>query len=233
MYKNMINRPDTPRDRILNAALPLVAFEGWTDKMLRQAVDAADLPGGADDLYFPEGVLDILAYWSEQLNDEAEAKIAEMDLGSMKIRERVTQGVLARLEAISPHEEAARRAMARLTLPDSYLTGRMSGPGQLWAAADMIWRAIGDTSTDVNFYSKRTILSGVLGSTLPVWINDPDPAKMKARAFLDARIANVMQFEKLKWQFKSATKDMPSPATLLGALRYGGAPRFRRRRRRG
>jgi ubiquinone biosynthesis protein COQ9 len=229
----MIRNSDNPRDQILRAALPLVAFEGWTDKMLSQAVKDAGLPEGAADLYFPEGVLDLLAYWSESLNIAAEEKLSDLNLVDMKIRDRVTQGVLARLEVIAPHEEAARRAMSRLALPDSFLTGRMSAPGQLWAMADMIWRAIGDTSTDGNFYSKRTILSGVIASTLPVWLNDDDPAKMKARAFLDARIANVMQFEKFKWQFKSATQDMPSPASILGAIRYGGLPRFRRRRRRG
>lgn len=221
-----------PRDEILEEALGLVPFEGWTDKMLAQAVARTDLPEGADALYFPEGVLDLLAYWSEQLNLTAQERLSALTLSEMKIRDKVTQGVLARLEAIGSHEDAARRAMARLALPDSFLSGRLSATGQLWAAADMIWRAIGDTSTDANYYSKRTILSGVIGTTLPVWLNDPDPAKLKAREFLDARIANVMQFERLKWQVKSATKDWPSPASALGALRYGGLPRFKRRRRR-
>lgn len=227
----MTDKNQTPRDRILEAALSLVAFEGWTDKMLKQACADAGLPEGADDLYFPEGVLDLLTYWSEALNKEAEDRLAVVDLSSLKIRERVTQGVLARLEVITPHEEVARRAMARLAVPDSFMAGRLSAPGQLWAAADMIWRAIGDTSTDGNYYSKRTILSGVIGATLPVWLNDADPSKVKARAFLDARIANVMQFEKLKWQAKSMSENIPSPASVLGAIRYGGLPRFKRRRR--
>lgn len=227
----MTQKTLTPRDRILESALPLVVFEGWTDQMLKHAVVDAGMPDGADDLYFPEGVLDLLAYWSEVLNKKAEKKLVAIDLPSLKIRERVTQGVLTRLDVIAPHEEAARRAMARLAIPDSFLGGTLSAPGQLWAASDMIWRTIGDTSTDGNYYSKRTILSGVIGSTLPVWLNDADPSKVKAKAFLDARIANVMQFEKLKWQAKSISENMPSPAGVLGALRYGGLPRFKRRRR--
>jgi len=31
-----------------------------------------------------------------------------------------------------------------------------------------------------------------------------------------------MSFETLKWRVKSATKDFPNPAELLGHLRYGG-----------
>tara|TARA_R110002020_G_scaffold152751_4_gene330617 strand:+ start:62 stop:760 length:699 start_codon:yes stop_codon:yes gene_type:complete len=231
--KPMTETGPSPRERILQAALPMAAFEGWTDKMLRQSVKAADFPEGAEALYFPEGALDLLAFWSDQLSAKTQESIAAMDIENMKIRDRVTQGVVARLEAIHPFEEAAHRALSRLALPDTLLGGRLSGPGQLWAAADTIWRAIGDTSTDGNYYSKRTILSGVIGTTLPVWLNDDDPDKVKARAFLDARIANVMQFEKFKWQVKSKTKDWPSPASVIGALRYGGLPKFKRRRRRG
>ena len=230
--KGMTQTSQTPRDRILEAALSLVAFDGWTDKMLAEAISQAGLPQGADDLYFPEGVLELLAYWSERLNNTAKSKIENIDIEALKIRDRVTQSVLMWVESISPHEDAALRAMARLSVPDSYVTGRMSAVGQLWATADMIWRAIGDTSTDMNFYSKRTILSGVLAATLPVWLNDNDPEKVKAREFLDDRISNVMQFEKFKWQAKSVTQNWPSPASILGAIRYGKGPGFRRRRRR-
>ncbi|WP_418152532.1 COQ9 family protein [Litorimonas sp. RW-G-Af-16] len=218
---------DTMRQDILAAALTLAPFEGWTDMMLRKAERKAGLTRGAAALYFPEGPLGVIAYWAEQLDAEAAAKLAAMDLSSMKIREKVTAGVLARMEAMDDHLEAARRASSRLALPDGFAQGTR----QVWASADMIWRAIGDTSTDSNYYSKRTILSLVIGSTLPMWLSDETSNKTKARAFLDDRIANVMQFEKLKWEFKSKTENWPEPVALLGALRYGGGFKRRRRRR--
>jgi len=64
-----------------------------------------------------------------------------------------------------------------------------------------------------------------------VWLSEDEPEKPKARKFLDARIANVMSFEKAKWAFKKRTANMPNPAEILGSLRYGG--RKGRRRRRG
>ena len=45
------------RQAILNAMLPIAAFEGWTAKSLRDAVEQTDLPKGSDLLYFPEGAL--------------------------------------------------------------------------------------------------------------------------------------------------------------------------------
>ena len=161
------------------------------------------------------------------MNGKVESDLADLDQANMKIRDKVTAGVLSALYAIGPHEEAARRAMSRMSLPDAL----GQGPKQIWSAADTIWRAIGDTSTDGNYYSKRTILAGVIASTLTVWLSDDEPQKPKARKFLDDRIANVMSFEKAKWDFKKRTANMPNPAEILGSLRYGG--RKGRRRRRG
>ncbi len=216
------------RRNILRAMLPIAAFDGWTTKSLRAAVKATDLPKGAGALYFPEGPKDVIAFWAEQMDKQAEESLGAMDLPRMKIRDKVTAGVLARFEAIGPHQEAARRAMARLALPDS--AGQ--GPAQLWAAADTIWRAIGDTSTDGNYYSKRAILSAVIGSSLAAWLGDDSLDKAQGRKFLEARIANVMQFEKAKWDFKNKTKDWPNPAEILGHLRYGRRPRRRSSRAR-
>jgi len=196
-------RPDQTRDAILDAALKIAPFEGWTGLTLKRAVRDAGYPDGADELYFETGIGELLNFWSDRLNAQAEIRISKLDLETFKIRERVTQGVLARLVAIGADEEAARRASSRLILPDLAATGIK----QIWDAADMIWRAIGDTSTDANYYSKRAILSSVIGSTLPIWLSDQSDEKTQGRAFLDA---------------KSKTKDLPNPAELLGQIRYGG-----------
>ena len=217
-----MSQPDQTRDTILDAALKIAPFEGWTGLTLRRAAREAGYPDGADELFFEGGVGELLDFWSDRLNQQAAAEISKMDLDSMKIRDRVTQGVLARFSAIGTDEEAARRASSRLILPDMAATGVK----QIWQAADMIWRAIGDTSTDVNYYSKRAILSSVIGSTLPVWLSDHSDEKTQGRAFLDARIENVMSFEKMKWQVKSKTKDFPNPAEILGQIRYGGLELF-------
>jgi len=148
-----MSQPDQTRDTILDAALKIAPFEGWTGLTLRRAAREAGYPDGADELFFEGGVGELLDFWSDRLNQQAAAKISKMDLDSMKIRDRVTQGVLARLSAIGTDEEAARRASSRLILPDMAATGVK----QIWQAADMIWRTIGDTSTDGNYYSKRAI----------------------------------------------------------------------------
>lgn len=219
-----LNPSEHARRSLLEAALNIAPFEGWNSKLLREAASNVGLPKGADELYFPGGPLELIDYWNEICDEQVENDLHKLDLDNMRIRDKVTAGVLSRLYVIGPHEEAARRAIARTALPD----GLSLSPKILWRAADTIWRGIGDQSTDFNFYTKRTTLSAVISTSLATWLADQDPEKEKARAFLDARIENVMQFEKAKFQVKKGLKAMPDPTEVLGRLRHGG----RRRRRR-
>ena len=97
----MTDPSDMARQAILAAMLPIAAFEGWTAKSMREAVAQTDLPKGSDDLYFPEGPLELIRFWSEQMNQIAQDELEALDQGEMKIRDKVTAGVLARLKAVS------------------------------------------------------------------------------------------------------------------------------------
>ena len=85
---------------------------------------------------------------------------------------------------------------------------------------DAIWRAAGDTSTDYNFYTKRLILSGVYTSTAAVWFGDDTDGFEKTWAFLDRRIEDVMQIEKVKGKAEKVLSALPSPLGLMARLRY-------------
>ena len=67
---------------------------------------------------------------------------------------------------------------------------------------DKIWNALGDTSEDVNWYTKRATLSAVYSTTLLFWLGDDSERSVDTWAFLDRRIDNVMQFETVKAKLK-------------------------------
>ncbi len=213
--KAATSRADAVRDGVLEAALDEAAFEGWNARTLARASAAAGYSDGEVQLYCPDGVLDLIEWWSVQCDDGARETIQASKAN--RIRDKVTGAVLARLEQMDGYEDAASRARGRLLLPDGLDRGRKL----TWATSDMIWRAIGDRSTDYNFYTKRTILSGVFTSTFMVWVDDTDPDKAKTRAFLDKRIENVMQFEKVKGQVTKFTAGLPDVTGLASKLRYG------------
>ncbi len=109
-----------------------------------------------------------------------------------------------------------RRAVTLLALPLSGTTG----PHALYRTVDAIWRAIGDTSTDFNFYTKRALLAGVYSTVTISWFGDESEDYDDTWAFLDRRIADVMQIEKAKASVQKLGSFLPDPLALLGRLRY-------------
>lgn len=214
---------DEIRDKLLDAALSEAVFAGWSAATLQTAAKQAGIDPGAVDLACPRGVVDLLVYWSHAADKKMLETLEQADLDAMRVRERVSFAVQARLDAIGPaHKEAASRAAARLAMPDTSFTSKRL----LWHTADAIWRALGDPSTDYNFYTKRAILSGVLGSTMMVWFEGDDT---RTAAFLERRIENVMQFERFKGQMRKRLAKWPDPVAILAKLRYGaGKARPRR-----
>jgi ubiquinone biosynthesis protein COQ9 len=145
-------------------------------------------------------------------------------LPQLKVRERIALAVKLRLAVLRPHKEAARRAAALLTLPPHASLGMKL----LYRTVDAIWRGIGDTSTDFNFYSKRAILAGVYSATLLRWFSDTSTDEEITDAFLQRRIDDVMRFEKFKAQVRERAGGLPSLSEILNpGMRNPSAPRSR------
>ncbi len=191
------------RDRLLAAALEEAPFSGWTAASLKAAVRTAGLSDGEAVLAAPRGAADLLDRFEEQAD---EAMLANTQFGSNSLRGRVKALVLARLRYMQPHREALRRAAPHAAL---------AAPGWMWRTADRIWRALGDPSTDANFYSKRTILTGVLAATMLVFLADETDDLSETEAFLTRRLDGVMAFEKAK---AAAARFVPDSGPVLDAL---------------
>ncbi len=204
------------RKQILAAALPDVPFDGWTGKSMRNAAKKAGIEAGLARLAFPGGTTDLVLYFTADGDGRMARKLKRSDLDAMKVRERITFAVRTRLEIDEKNREALRRATAYLALP----TSGTAGVRALYGTVDAIWRAAGDTSTDYNFYTKRLILSGVYSSTLAVWFGDDTEGFEKTWEFLDRRIADVMQIEKVKGRAEKIISSLPSPLGLVSRLRY-------------
>lgn len=206
------------RAQLLQALLPIAGETGFTRQAIDQAGLAAGLTPGLIELAAPRGADDMLDAFAAWADDQMEANLSGTDLLSLKIRERVKAAVLARLDALEPYKPAARRAAAAMAVPGR---GPAMAASHLWQTADRIWRLLGDRSTDGNFYSKRAILTGVLGATMARWLTDDDPGRAATEAFLDARIENVMQIEKLKARAKPLEHMGTLAVSALARWRYG------------
>ena len=159
------------RARILEAFPTHAARLGWTDAALSAACEEVQLSEGEAVLACPKGVVDLFDAFADRADKAMLEALGDLDLPSMRIRDKVKAAVQLRLEAQTPYKEAARAMTRALARPDR----APEAARVLWRTADRIWRALGDTSTDENFYTKRAILSGVLASTYARWFTDDTP----------------------------------------------------------
>lgn len=190
------------RDRLAKAALLHVPFDGMNLAALRAGARDIGLSGDVAEAFFPGGGAD-LAAWIHRRGD---ARLAEwmQSAPAGRISERIADAIRQRLDFADV--ELVRAASAVLALPANQpLAARL-----MWETADTIWNGLGDSSRDVNWYSKRATLSTVYAASVLYWLGDLSEDHAETRDFIDRRIDGVMQFEKLKAQ----ARKLPGVAML-------------------
>ena len=208
--------PEELRSPLLKAMLPHIAFDGWSSKSVKTAAEDLGISPELAELAFPRGAIEILELYLVKTDATLRKKLLEKGVSNMRIRDGITTAVRTKLEIIAHDRELERRSVATLALPHNIALGTKT----LWQNADTMWKAVGDTSTDHNWYTKRATLSAVYSTVLLFWLNDDSDDYADTWAFLDRRIENVMTFEKTKFQVRNALKNVPSLSRFLGRLRY-------------
>lgn len=192
------------------------AFDGWSESALARSAGELGVPADRARLAFPGGAAEMIDAWFDGLDTAMLAAFPPERIAALKVRERIRDLVLFRLETMAPQRESLRRALAILAMPHHALRGARLA----WRSADRMWRLAGDAATDFNHYSKRAILAGLYGATLLVFLDDDSEGLAATRAFLDRRIGDVMRFEKAKARWQNGRRRLPSLSRFLGRLRY-------------
>ncbi|MGN6495879.1 MAG: COQ9 family protein [Tsuneonella sp.] len=211
---------DLTLDELRLALAPGIAdsavFDGWSDAALSAAAEIEGVDVDVARLAFSGGAMDMIAAWIEAVDRTMVAAFPPETIMPMKVRERIRALVQFRLDAVTGREEALRRALAIMAMPQNAARAARLG----WSSADAMWRLAGDTATDYNHYTKRAILAGIYAATLATFVGDDSEGKAETRAFLSRRIDGVMRFEKAKAQLLGGEREHFSVARFLGRLRY-------------
>ena len=210
---------DLTLDEIRAALAPAVAdnaaFDGWSAAAREAAAATAGIDADVAALALPDRMAMIDA-WFESIDAAMLAALPPEALAAMKVRERITALVEARLQAVAGTRESLRRALAVLALPPNLARAARLG----WRTVDRMWRAAGDTATDYNHYTKRATLLAVYGATVTVFLDDASEGMPGTRAFLARRIDGLMRFEKAKAGVAARSERRPSLSRFVGRLRY-------------
>ena len=87
------------------------------------------------------------------------------------------------------------------------------------ASVDDIWYAVGDTSTDFSYYTKRGLLAAVYGATVLYWLSDESDGQAETWAFLDRRLGDVMSIPKVTARAKRLLAHIPNPIKVARLMR--------------
>jgi ubiquinone biosynthesis protein COQ9 len=208
------------KEKLLDAALPHVAFDGWSEASFRAAVDDCGADPALARAACPRGAVDLAAAYHQRGDARMVELIHALHLDGMRFREKVAAAVRCRLEA-AEDREVVRRGTSLFALPHL----APEGARLIWGTADLIWTTLGDTSDDLNWYSKRATLSAVYAATVLYWLGDDSAGHEATWEFLDRRIGDVMQIEKLKAQVREnplLSRVFAGPAALAARVRAPG-----------
>lgn len=208
------------KERLLDAALGHVPFDGWSEATFAAAIREAGVDRTVARATCPRGAVDLALAYHARGDARMLERLAATDLTSVRFRDRVALAVRFRLEA-ADDKEVVRRGTTLFSLP----LYAPDGARAIWNTCDQIWLALGDRSDDINWYTKRATLSGVYGSTLLFWLGDDSLDHQATWAFLDRRIDDVMRFEKLKAGVrdnKALSTLLAAPLAVLGKIRAPG-----------
>ncbi|MGK7752919.1 MULTISPECIES: COQ9 family protein [unclassified Roseovarius] len=189
----MTERSSDTKARLLESIKPHVPFDGWSEASLRAAAEDAGISRSLVKAACPRGAVDLALAYHEEGDSAMLARLEAAELDQMRFRDKVAAAVRFRLEVVED-KELVRRGVTLFALPHH----AMDGAGAIWGTCDKIWDALGDTSDDVNWYTKRATLSGVYSSTVLYWLGDESEGHARTWAFLDRRIEDVMRIENVK-----------------------------------
>lgn len=216
----MAEAGDPTLDEIRLQLAPEIAsaavFDGWNAQAVAEAARVCGIDPDVAAYAFKGGAMDMIAAWIAHVDARMEQAFPPERIAALKVRDRIRALVWFRLEAVTGLEEALRRALAIMAMPQNATRALRLG----WSSADRMWRLAGDTAADHNHYTKRATLGAVYTATLAVFVDDRSEGKAQTRAFLDRRIDGIMRFEKAKARWLRPPEDRFRLSRFLGRLRY-------------
>lgn len=139
---------------------------------------------------FDKGAVELVWHVMRKANLHMSETLEGTDLASLSVNDRVKAGVQARLSFFAPYTKTWAQAMA-LGLQPAALPETLN---LLAIGSDEVWYWAGDRSTDLNWYTRRVLLMGVMAATETAMLSDKSAGHAETWEFLDRRLLDVSHF---------------------------------------
>ena len=190
----------TDINKFIDIALKHVPFEGWNEQVFEKTCLEANISIIQGKLLFPRSSTDLMLSFLKRDDEELSNLIKKSDNVNQKYRNRISNAIFDRINLAQQNREAYRKALSLLALPHM----APDNAAMMWNLSDTIWIALNDSSTDINWYTKRITLGFVYSTSLIYWLGDESHELKKTKDFLERRIEDVMEFEMVKGKFRNS-----------------------------
>uniref|UniRef100_A0A3Q1D7W8 Ubiquinone biosynthesis protein n=1 Tax=Amphiprion ocellaris TaxID=80972 RepID=A0A3Q1D7W8_AMPOC len=193
------------QSRILTAALEFVPLHGWSMEAIAAGAETLGLSSASTGMFYNGAgdlVLHFIAHCNSQLTEILAEQHKQVQLGQAepkKTADFLREAVETRLRMYIPYIETWPQAMSILLLPHNIPDSLK----HLSSMVDDIWYYAGDRSTDMNWYTKRAVLTGIYNTTELVMLQDSSPDFQDTWSFLDNRIQDVVNMASSAKQVES------------------------------
>lgn len=186
---------------LLKDFLNVTPFPGWDLNALYPHV-SNKLSRLEFDLLFPHGTESLISEYQCHLHSLLKASILIIP-ENLGVTAKIRWLIRTHFENIIAHSDAEHAAIAALYHPSIAI----HAPAYVGQLTDIIWRAAGDTSTDMNYYTKRGTLGVIYIATLMYW-HVSNASIDDIMRFFDHRLNNLKTIT-------NTTKKIPTPHNIM------------------
>lgn len=133
---------DPLTDRLLDAVLAHVVFDGWSDAALMAAASDIGVTPDEARAVFPRGAVDMALAFHDKGDQAMVDRLTTEPLDHLKFREKIAAAVRFRLEAVEDRE-LVRRGTTLFALPQNAADGARAVWADLRSDLDNTWRHVG------------------------------------------------------------------------------------------
>ncbi|CAF2096534.1 unnamed protein product [Rotaria magnacalcarata] len=190
------------RDNVLRESLKFVEELGWTIDAIRAGIRTSNQSSTIEGL-FSSGY-DLVDYFQRDANSKMSAYMKEqVKKGEIQGTRLLIDSLKYRLGLVIPYASTWGQAMAQGALPQNSMRSWKS----ILELSSDAWHGIGDTSTDINWYTKRLVVATVYKSAEVYMLQDQSQEKLDTMDFLERRLNDFQTLGSLRNTMSKSLSD--------------------------
>ena len=201
------------KDKILQSFLKISSTSEISVDILTKVADDCSIEEARVLMEFENGVVDIVSYYQEGKILQLEKLVAQKsDFSKLKIREKI-EFCVHNFFLLQRKDQSSIRAiknyyfdLGNLINKDRGITPISFAIKSSYEISDRIWCILSDKSTDINYYTKRLMLSKLLSCTFFAFLKDDSEGLDITRSSVRNQIDQIMKIQKLKSDFSNLSE---------------------------